>query len=172
ARLGARVALVGRLGEDPLGKLALAKLRRYGVSTDHLTQARGEATGLAVIEIDRRGDNRITVLSGANMLVGIREERRLNALGPGAASLLLKLENRMNAVIAAARIGRRRGATVILDPAPAPAKGGLPAALLKTIDLVTPNETETEALIGLRPKNRREGGEAARRLVAMGVPAA
>ena len=68
----------------------------------------------------------------------------------------------------AAAIVRQNGGKVILDPAPAP-EGGYSADVYQQIDVITPNETETELLTGLRPTNEAEAAEAAQRLLDKGV---
>ena len=84
---------------------------------------------------------------------GAGGERRCGPRGSGPAPaaldgtrvLLLQLEVPLDAVVAAAELGRRHGVTVILDPAPAQP---LPETLYATVDILTPNESEAAALVG------------------------
>jgi len=69
-----------------------------------------------------------------------------------AKIVLLQLENPIPTVLAAAQAARKAGARVILDPAPAPSTP-LPAELFKSVDILTPNETEAAILAGLPPGN-------------------
>ena len=84
---------------------------------------------------------------------------------------MLQLETPIETVTAAAQYAKQRGARVILDPAPAP-EHGLPADLLRSVDILTPNETEAAILAGLppRPLTADEAAQIARTLQAKGVP--
>src|SRR5215210_2605407 len=66
ARLGARVALIGAVGDDDLGEEALAELAREGVDVAGVLRLEGVATGVAAIVVDAAGENQIAVASGAN----------------------------------------------------------------------------------------------------------
>jgi ribokinase len=63
ARIGARVRMVGAVGEDPLADEALVGLRDAGVELD---LARTGTTGIALILVDDAGENQIVVVPGAN----------------------------------------------------------------------------------------------------------
>ena len=164
--LGLRVAMAGRVGADAFGELARARLAAFGVELDRLRRDPDHPTGIALIGIDARGENAITVAAGANMSV---DQTDIDALAPllgKARVLLLQLETPLGSSLAAARLARAAGAVVILDPAPA---DGLPDATWALIDVVTPNETETERLVGLRPSDPESAAVAAERLQARGV---
>ncbi|MFI5016192.1 MAG: ribokinase, partial [Hyphomicrobiales bacterium] len=171
ARLGVPVEFVGRVGADAFGKLALDRLEAFGVSTRHSTRGEAEATGIAIIGVDGEGHNAITVVSGANMRIGEDELRQVLPALERAKVLMLQLEIPLATCRSAARAARRRGVTVVLDPAPAPT-GGLPADLYALIDVITPNETEALTLLGFQPETIEEAARAARELVARGARAA
>ena len=171
ARLGAKVEFVGRVGADLFGELALARLAEYGVSTRHSTRDAKQATGLAIIGVDARGQNAITIVPGANMRLGEEGLREAMPALERAKVLMLQLEIPLATCLAAARAARERGLIVVLDPAPAPS-APLPEALYPLIDVITPNETEAEALLGFRPGTTGEADRAARELVARGAGSA
>jgi len=168
ARLGMPVALAGRTGTDAFATLARQRLTAFGVGLDHLAADPDQATGIALIGVDRRGENTITVAGGANLAVGPGHVAPLASLLGQAPVVLLQLEIPLPAVIEAAAVARRGGAVVILDPAPAPA-GGLPDQLFTAVDIMTPNETETECLVGVRPASAAEARIAAQRFQARGL---
>ena len=171
ARLGAQSRLIGRTGTDAFGRLARDRLAALGVGLDHLLASPDLATGVAVISVDAQAENCIVVIGGANMTVDQAVvERAAQPLG-AARVLLLQLEVPFPASLAAASLTRAGGGFVILDPAPAPA-GGLPDDAYRAVDAITPNETETEALVGVRPTSASEAAVAAARLIARGVPTA
>ena len=128
-------------------------------------------TGIALIGVDALSENVITVAGGCNMEVDNTDIDRIAPLLDCARVLLLQLEIPLASTLSAARHARRAGAFVILDPAPVPA-GGLPDEAWGSVDLMTPNESETEALIGIRPGSPDEAAQAAARLLERGLPAA
>ncbi len=171
SRLGAATVLVGRVGADAFGKQALAELEAFDVPTSGVLVDDTVETGIAVIGVDRQAQNCITVIGGANMAIDGSDVERARPTLEAASVLLLQLETPLSAGLAAADIVRKAGGRVVLDPAPAPADG-LPADVLARVDLVTPNETETELLVGLRPTNPEEAAQAATLLRQKGVAAA
>jgi ribokinase len=168
ARLGAATHFVGRTGTDILGGLARELLNAGGVSTANLMVDPSRPTGLAAISVDASAENAITFIAGANMGLDAGDAERVAPLLAGAEVLLLQLEVPLEASLAAAARVRAAGGVVILDPAPAPA-GGLADAVLRQIDVLTPNEIETEALVGIRPTCPENAAEAAARLAGRGL---
>ncbi len=168
ARLGNTVAMIGRVGSDAFGEQALAALNGFGVETDGVLRDPDGATGIAIIGVDARGENAISVVAGANMAL---DETDL-ARGSGALGrckvLLTQREIPEPVTLAACRQARAARAIAIHDPAPAP-KAGLSDAMLRQFDLLTPNEGECEALTGIRPANRGEAARAADLLIARGA---
>ena len=73
ARLGADVRMAGCVGDDDFGRLLLARLRAEEVNADAVRTVTGAATGVAMITVDRGGENIITVAPGANHEVGSPE---------------------------------------------------------------------------------------------------
>ena len=163
ARLGARVAMAGCVGDDQFGRDLVAGLRRDGVRSDAV-QAAALPTGTALITIDAEGANTIVVISGANAAcdTGLVDRALAGAGGPGILLLQHEIPEQANAH--AIRSARAAGWFVVLNPAPA--RPVMPA-LLPLIDIVAPNETEAAALTGAS-----DPVEAARRLVAQGARAA
>ena len=145
-RLGGRVRMVGRVGDDVFGEQLRDSLRTAGVDVQAVRSTDATPSGVALIFVAAHGENQIVVAAGANgALTAVDVETLLGESGGGY--LLLQLETPIETVAAAAAIGRGLGMTVILDPAPARA---LPAALLSCVDILTPNETEALVLLGRR----------------------
>jgi len=166
ACVGVPAWLIGRVGQDAFGDLALASLTSAGVHTADIVRERTTSTGVALITVARNGENLITVASGANARVTHTDVQRCVQRLPGAAGLLLQLELPLAAVCAAARAARAAGVRVILDPAPVQP---LPAALYRLCDIITPNEHEAAALAGFPVTTRAAAMQAARLLRARGV---
>lgn len=143
ARQGARVAMVGCVGRDGFGETLRNALASDGIDASHV-RAAGDSTGVAVVMVDAEGENRITLVPGANELLKADRE----AFGPPVAGqfLLLQCEVPMPEVVLAAQIMRAREATVVLNPAPV---CQLPAELWSLVDIIVMNEIEAAELAGL-----------------------
>ena len=142
ARLGARVAMVGRVGSDDAGGTLRAALQGAGVDCRHLAVDGQAASGLALIGVDRSGDNTIIVSPGANDRVGPDDVAAAAPFLASAAVTLVQLEVPAMAVEAAAAAS---GGKVVLNPAPASL---LSAALLERVDVLVPNRIELAQLAG------------------------
>ena len=170
-KLGADITFVSRIGRDGFGEIAASRLAAFDLDLAHVTPTDAAGTGIATIGIDREGQNAIVVVAGANGLVSPDDVAAAESQLAGARTLLLQCETPASASIAAARIVRAGGGRVILDPAPVPVNG-LDSALIRLVDVVTPNESEAEALTGIAVCDRESGLAAARALREMGFPAA
>lgn len=158
ARYGAEVHMVGAVGDDPMGRDALAALAADGVATDLVARRTGTSTGVALVVVDRAGDNQIAVASGANLEVDAAGVEDLLAGLPGPGVLLTGFEIPDGAVTRAVQAAASAGWRAVVNPAPG---RQLPAALRRSGALLTPNRGELEVIAG--------GGEpaaAARRLEA------
>jgi len=176
-RLGAEVHLAGRVGADEFAAVARRALKAFDVADDAVASDAACATGVGMINIDRRGENSITVIAGANMAVSAADAEAMAGTFSQADILLLQLEipmaaNRRAAELVRAGAARAGGARVILDPAPVPPGGLDDATLLAAVDIMTPNETETEALVGVRPTTPAEAEQAAALLHDRGLAGA
>jgi ribokinase len=140
ARDGARVALVGAVGRDPLGQGALALLRAEGVDLSRVVQA-DRATGCAAIFVDCAGRNAIGVGSGANLAV--RADQVEDALLGPEATLVLQMEVPAAETAALVRRARARGTRIVLNLAPA---APLEPDALRALDVLVVNEGEADWL--------------------------
>ncbi len=150
ARLGGAgsTAMLGRVGDDELGRQLIANLASVGCAVEGVRRIPG-ASGVALILIAESGQNSIVVVPGANERFSAEDIEADAPLLRGARYALLQLEVPVSTVIAGARAARAAGLEVILDPAPAPKH--LPAELLRFVDVITPNEMEASLLVGRKP---------------------
>ncbi len=156
ARLGGRVKMLGRVGDDIYGRRMRDNLAAAGCDVSGLLEIRDCTSGIALIFVGDDGANSIIIVPGANdRFLPADVAAQAEALA-GAGIVLLQLENPLETVAAAALAARRAGARVVLDPAPARA---LPDHLLAAVDVLTPNETEAAILAG-RPPARLAPAEA------------
>jgi ribokinase len=170
ARLGGRAAMLGRVGSDDFGRRMRENLRQVGCEVSELKTIPDSTSGIALIFVADDGHNSIVIVPGANARLSPEDVEAAQDFLRGAALVLLQLENPLPTVVAAARVARRVGARVILDPAPAPPQP-LPGELLSLVDILTPNETEAAILAGLKPSrlNAQQAGEIAAKLRARGA---
>ncbi len=166
ARAGGSVSLVARLGADTFGDEALKGYRGDGINVKYVSRDPHAASGVALIFVAKNGENSIAVAGGANGQLSSREIKQAAPVLRRADVLLMQLETPLTTVQAAARQGAAHGAIVILNPAPA---RPLPAALLRNIGILTPNETEAEQLTGIKIDSIASMEKAAGRLKAAGV---
>src|SRR5204862_244294 len=92
ARLGARVAFVGRVGRDERGDRILAALKRERIDVSQVTRDATAPTGVALIHVNGRGEKQILAIGGANGKVSPREVRAARRLIESAKVLMLQLE--------------------------------------------------------------------------------
>ncbi len=148
AKLGGRVAMLGRVGSDDFGREMRSNLERVGCDVTGLLTIPGAISGIALIFVADTGQNSIIIVPGANDRFSPADVDAAQEYLKDAALVLLQLENPLPTVLAAARAARRAGARVVLDPAPARA---VPEELFELSDIITPNETEAAILAGLPP---------------------
>lgn len=139
ARLGAQVALIGRVGGDGFGASLTAGLQADGIDTTHVTVDDGAPTGIALIAVDQAGENTIIVASGANMRVATGDIDAATAMIADAAVLAMPLETPLATVRRAVALAKRHNTPVIVNAAPAQP---LDRDLLAAIDILIVNETE------------------------------
>src|SRR3712207_4014667 len=116
ARLGQRVAMVGRVGDDPFGSALADGLREAGVDASAVRETAGSPTGIALIHVDPEGENVIIVSPGANARLEPGDVDAAGAALDAARVLLLQLEIPLETV---ERAAARAAGVVILNPAPA-----------------------------------------------------
>ena len=165
ARLGARVRMVGCVGDDEFGRRLLAALRAETVNTDGLRVVAGVPTGLAMISVDGAGENLITVAPGANHETG-PPEIAAATVGPRDI-LVISAEIPVPAIMAA--LAQTRGAPCVLNLAPVPRATETAAALARQgPDWLVVNESEAAAVLGRPVSGLAGAGRAAAELVAAG----
>jgi ribokinase len=158
ARMGAAVAMIGRIGDDDFGLLVRTELERAGVGLDHVRVERSVPTGTAHICVDARGRNAIVVASGANERLDDADVSRAVSAWAGAALVVLQLEIPLATVAAAIREASARGLPVLLNAAPAQP---LPGELLRAVAWLVVNEVEAEQLTGERIESPADAMRAA-----------
>ncbi len=169
ARLGIPAAMVGRVGDDLFGPQLIELLKSAGVDTRGVGIASNASSGIAVINIGEGAQNRIVQVLGANDTCGSAEFDVVAGLLPGASALMLQLEVSVDLSMRVARLAAQQGVSVMLDPGPV---RPIPAEFFTSVSIITPNETEAEALVGYPIADLNAAQAAANELIRRGVGAA
>lgn len=143
ARLGARTALLARVGDDGHGRLLLDSMRNAGVDTAGVLVG-GAPTGVALITVDPSGDNSIVVSPGANGRLTPEDVRAASALLAASRVVSAQLEIPLETVEEVVR-GLRPGTRFVLNPSP---PRELPDEVLAACDPLIVNEHEARVVLG------------------------
>lgn len=166
ARLGGDVTIVARLGQDQFGDTAADNFRQEGIRLDCVFRSAEAHTGIASILVDGAGENLIVVASGANAELSPADVEVSADAIVAADVVLVQLESPMATVRRAVEIAHQAGVTVLLNPAPGQP---LADALLRQVDVLTPNQIEAQIITGLAAGTPAEAEIAARALLEKGV---
>jgi ribokinase len=166
ARLGAGTTMLGAVGEDMIGEFLLQGLAANGVDTTWVKRDSARRTGIAFIMLFPSGDNCIVVEPAANLSLTPADVERAAEVITRADALSTVMEIPLEVVEAALRLGRKAGKLTVLDAGP---PRHCPPEILKLADIVSPNETELEALSGEKVSGRVSAQEAAGKLLELGV---
>ncbi|MEV6120011.1 ribokinase [Streptomyces sp. NPDC052077] len=143
ARLGARTALLARVGDDGHGRLLLGSLRAAGVDTSGVLTG-GAPTGVALITVDPSGDNSIVVSPGANGRLAPEDVRAAGGLLRASRVVSAQLEIPPGTVAEVVR-ALAPGSRFVLNPSP---PRPLPPEVLAACDPLIVNEHEARVLLG------------------------
>jgi ribokinase len=166
ARAGGHVHFIARVGRDVFGDQALSGFVKDRIDVTHVSRDKSAPSGVALIFVAHDGENSIAVASGANNNLSPADVRKAKKLLTTASAVVLQLETPLPTMHAACEIAAKAGVRVILNPAPAQP---LPDELLRLVSILTPNETETELLTGIKVHDETSAGRAADTLRARGI---
>ena len=165
ARLGKDVSFCCKTGEDDYGRAAKELFAKEGMDTSFVFSTPDHPSGVALIAVDRNGENSIVVASGANMDLRPEDIDRIGSFSRFDI-VLCQLEIPLQTVEYIATKARGDGAKFVLNPAPA---CKLPDSLLSCVDILTPNETEAEIISGIKVTDTESAAAAARKIMETGV---
>jgi ribokinase len=165
-RLGANVTMIGRVGRDIFGRELVKNAKRHNINTEYVVRDPEARTGLALIMVDRKGNNIIAVAPGADSKCCKEDVDRADSFIRSSDVLLAQLETPLPVVEHAINKAFRCGAKVILNPAPA---CELPERLLRKVDNLTPNEREAEVLSGVQVTDLNSAKKAAAKILKAGT---
>jgi ribokinase len=166
ARLGARVALIGRVGMDARGLSLLEQLSDEGLDIGGVARDPSSLTGVVLEMVDEAGAKQTLAAPGANRSMRVSDVMQAEERISAASVLLIDLEVPLEVVSAAIHHARAAGTHVVLDPAPAMS---LSEDLLEAVHVIRPNAQEAEALTGVEVCDRDSARQAAENLLRRGV---
>lgn len=163
-RMGGEVTFIAKVGNDLFGRESIQSWKKEGIDVSHVVTDPDNPSGVALIMVDAKGENCISVASGANAALGPDDVKP--SVIETADIVLMQLETPVETVLHAAQCAKAKGIPVILNPAPAAA---LPDELFSCLYLITPNETEAEILTGIKVTDEVSAQKAAEVLRQKGV---
>jgi len=166
SRLGGNVIFIAKVGNDIFGEQALQQFRKEGIHTGYVTADAVHPSGVALITVDAKGENTIVVAQGSNGALLPDDLEKAAKEFEHAEILLMQLEIPLQTVLHAAKLAKRLGKKVILNPAPAMP---LPEELFINLYMITPNMSETEALTGIEITDMLSIKKAAEKIKEKGV---
>ncbi|PAW78317.1 MAG: ribokinase [Verrucomicrobia bacterium Tous-C9LFEB] len=156
ARARGQVIFIGARGNDDFGQAAALALKKEKIDIRRFVVRPKISSGIALILVGGPSrDNMIAVAKSANDTVTARDITAASTEIRRAGAVIAQLETPLPSVIAGAKLAKKHGIPFLLNPAPA---RDLPAALLKLVTILTPNESEATLLTG--EKNPERAGRA------------
>lgn len=166
ARIGGEVTFIAKIGNDLFGREAVDGWKKEGIDTGYVVIDPENPSGVALIMVDSKAENCISVASGANGTLCTADLLAARKVIEDADIVLMQLETPLETVQTVAGWAAEKGVRVILNPAPA---AKLPDELLSTLYLITPNETEAGLLTGVNVTDETSARQAAQILHDAGV---
>ncbi len=164
ARAGSDVMFVSKVGNDYFGDKALEGYKKDNINLDHIFTDPDKPSGVAIILVDETtGQNSIVVAPGSNSSLSIADIKQVEKEIALADIVLVQLEIPLETVEYVFQVAKEHKVKTILNPAPA---RPLSDELLGMVDIITPNETETEILVGVDPAEEQNLKEAGERLLS------
>jgi ribokinase len=168
ARLSGQVCLVGKIGDDNLGKTAIDNFRKEKLDTNHISVDQKLPSGVAFIVVDEKGENMIVVAPGANGGLTREEVQDAEAVIRQADIVLLQLEIPLETVLEGMILAKKHHRMVVLNPAPA---ARLSDEFFRCIDIIVPNQPEAQLLTGIQVNDNATAQSASMLLHEKGIPA-
>ncbi|HEY8396457.1 MAG TPA: ribokinase [Flavihumibacter sp.] len=166
ARLGGEVVFISKLGNDLFGKQFSQLFSNEGIDTHHIQFDENLPSGVALITVDKAGENSIVVASGANANLHDNDLKGALPAIDAAGIVLMQLEIPIETVEFVVKYASSKGICVILNPAPAQV---LSPDLLSRLDILTPNKTEAGMLAGIEVTDLDAAAQAAQIICRKGV---
>ena len=165
-KLGADVTFITKVGNDMFGKKALNNFKKIGIKTDYIRIDKNNSSGVAIIMVDKSGENSISVAPGANNSLTIKDVNFIEEKLKADDYVLIQLEIPITVVEYLIEICNKLKVKLILNPAPFQK---ISDYHLSQVNTITPNEIETEYLSGIKVKDKETAKKASEILINKGI---
>jgi len=166
SRLGGDVQFVCKTGRDAFRDKTVSLFKEEGIDTRGMLVDEEKPSGVAVIMVDKSGENSIVVAPGANSSLCVSDIDNLDIKWEFVDFVLLQLEIPIETVAHIVNLASEKGKKVILNPAPA---ADLPEDLFRKLHIITPNKIEAESISGVKITDNESLVKAAEVLHGLGV---
>jgi len=166
AKLQCPVCLVARIGKDLFGRQMLSTLKENSVGTRFLIEDDGASSGVALVNVDKAGENTVVVIPGTNQRLSKEDVLRAEPEIAKAKVLVVQFEIPLETANTALDLAKRYEVKTILNPAPS---YQLPEGLFQKVDILTPNETELGRLVNENVSTRDDMKRVSQKLLELGV---
>ncbi|NWG04644.1 MAG: ribokinase [Syntrophaceae bacterium] len=164
-QLGGDALLMTKVGHDPYGKSYRQYLIKKGLHSKLILEDKKLPTGMAVIELTQKGENRIIASLGANGSLSVRDLKTLAPYWKEVGIFITQLEIPIETVEMGLKWAKDHQALTLLNPSPAIK---LSPRLLSLVDFIVPNEVEAQFLTGIEWKEAKDIRKIAQKLLEMG----
>ncbi|GAB5057043.1 ribokinase [Companilactobacillus alimentarius] len=166
-RGGAKTTFIAKIGQDHAADFMLDTFKKDGLNMENITVDPKAGTGKAYILLDDNGQNSILIYGGANQTISVDDVKNAESSIAEADCLISEFETPIEATLEAFRIAKKNNVVTILNPAPA--KTDISEELFQLTDIIVPNETEAEAITGVKAVDKKSIINSADKLNKMGV---
>lgn len=166
SKLGGKVIFICKVGDDSLGNKSIKEYESHGINTEYICVEKDEHTGVALIMVDKEGENLISVASGANSKLKIKDIAFIEKKLKPNDLVLIQLEIPLEVVEFIISLCYRLRIKLILNPAPFQK---IDDDYLKCIHTITPNMIEAESLTGIKVFDIDSSRDAAHKLIDKGI---
>jgi ribokinase len=165
-RLGGNISFLTKVGDDHYGRSYRHYLIKNGLDQKLILQDKKLPTGTAVIELTRKGENRIIAFLGANGALSVKDLKRLERYWKGIDVFVTQLEIPFSTVEKGLKMAKKQGALTLLNPSP---PIPLSPRFLSLVDFIVPNEVEAQLMTGIKWKGNQDIRKMAETLLNQGV---
>ncbi|BDR68094.1 ribokinase [Clostridium tetani] len=166
ARLGSKVYMIGKLGKDDNGDILYRNIENDNINVGYILKDDKEPTGMAIVTVDKDGNNSIVVVSGANMSLKKEDIYQFKEAIKDSNILITQFETPIDVAEDAFKLAKSFGVTTILNPAPAKE---ITENLLKNTDIIIPNEMEAFEITKIKIKNENDIKKSAEVFLERGI---
>jgi ribokinase len=166
ARLGATVEMIGMVGEDANGKMFKDIFKKEGIISKNIFSTKKALTATAMIQINKRAQNRIVVIPGANFEFSLNDLKKVESQLKESNLVVTQLELTQTVEEAIINMCYKYKVPLQLNPAPA---YKLSSDILSKVTYLTPNELELSILTGIKTDSLENVEKAVKKLLKLGV---